>query len=137
MANSRKGKRLYGRSPESGTGVGAAAATVLYELPIFRASYLGQVLSCRIIPDAAVSGDGTNNHTLLFRQYDADGTLVGTIASKAYTAGIDHAALIPEDFGSVALSRLAEGDFITLQKTEGGTGNTAPDLLAIVVYIRR
>lgn len=89
-------------------------------------------------PDAAVTGDDTNNLTLQIRNKELVGVgTVGVTAIKTYSSGVD---IIAFDKDALVLSTtdadllVDAGEVLTLNKAETGTGLTMPQGVVNLTY---
>lgn len=92
------------------------------------------------VPSAAITANDTNTATLALRNRGTGGAGSVLPASRAYTAagGGNAAAFVAENFtlsGTSADLDLAEGDVLTVQKTNTGTGLAIPDGV-VLVYVQ-
>lgn len=90
--------------------------------------------------DAAVTGDATNNRTLVVRNAGQDGTGTTTVATLAFGAGVNAAAgdeVAATLSGTPANLNVAAGDVLEVVETHGGTGLANPGGVVEVTLARR
>lgn len=107
------------------------------ELPVFTAPFDCKVLKLGITPHEALVGADVNYAVLTFKDKGADGTGTDEMAKLALVAGVDIDAFDFKDFGTVSEADLAEGDVVSLEKSNVGDGMYTPKLLVSVIYIER
>lgn len=104
------------------------------ETPIFVAPRDCQILAVGIIVADAITGVADNNFEGQFINKGSAGTGTDSIALKEYANGVDLAAFVFDDYGTITNGTLSEGDTVTFAKVENGTGMDQPALVAIVQY---
>lgn len=97
-----------------------------------------RILSAGIIPDASVTGNDTNNLTLQLKSKVAAGTAKANVtAVKTYDTGTDLTAFKKD---SLVLSTtltdrdLLDGESLTLDKAETGSGLILPASVVAITY---
>jgi hypothetical protein len=100
--------------------------------------FRGRVTAVKWVPSAAVTADGTNYCDVNLRNRGSDGTGTSLVATRSYSATnsvafrADTATL-----GASALRDVAEGDVLTVSKTNAGTGLALPDgVVQVHVQVR-
>jgi hypothetical protein len=118
-----KGKYWYGyaRVALSNFSQEATAATD-FEYTIIAVPWKCRVKKCSVIFDAGITGDNTNYSTIAVKNRLGDGSGTATIASKAFTLGVDATAYRELDLGAVANNQLFPGDVLTFKKTHTSAG---------------
>lgn len=90
------------------------------------------------VPDTAVSGVDTNNMALQFKVKSAAGAVVTNLtAVKTYSSGVDIAQFAEDALvlSTTAADLIIEnGESVTLDKTENGTGLALPAGHATLTY---
>ena len=99
-----------------------------------------KVVDVKMINEAAITGHATNNFTASVMNGGSDGSGTTVVASKAYTAGNDAAALDPDAMTNSATPanlNLSQDDVLVYDKTEAGSGLADPDkVVEITVQAR-
>lgn len=111
------------------TTVPATAAGADAEFVLFTAPYACTVTSVKYTATTVLTGADTDSRTLTIynRKGDASGTT--KVAEKAYTAGVNSAALVPTAVtlsGTAANKVLAAGEVVTLKSLHVGAGLADP-----------
>jgi hypothetical protein len=106
---------------------------------VFRAPFKCKITRASFIPDAAVTGDNTNNFILQLRNKELDGTgTVAVTAAKTYATGVDIAAFDEDSLGAIQTASdadiLEEGEVLALNKTETGAGLELPQGQIYIEY---
>lgn len=102
---------------------------------IFRAPFDCRISAIKFIPDTAITGADTNTRHLNIQDEGAAGTGDAEIANKDYTDGVDVTALVADDITmSSANHQLTEGDILTAEFEEIGTGQALPAGLIVVEF---
>jgi hypothetical protein len=96
------------------------------------------VTGVRYTPDTAVTGDATNNFALQLKSKTAAGAAAHNVtAVKTYAAGVDMTQWVADALvlsTTAADLRVEDGEVLTLDKTENGTGLTLPEGVVEVDY---
>jgi len=96
-----------------------------YKQAIWKAPFACTVTSVKILPQAAVTGNTTNNFSVNILNGGQVGTSTTSVAVKEYNTGVDSVALTEETLtlsGTAANLVLAAGDWLVWSKTEDGSG---------------
>lgn len=111
-----------------------AASTATSEHVVHRMSSAGTIAAVYFIPDAALTGDATNNATLSVAKRDGAGGASSPIASRQTTAANGNwTAFVPVNFGTVSNAAVIAGDLLTFAISKGGTGVAVPAGLLVVL----
>jgi hypothetical protein len=98
------------------------------------------VVDVKMVPQAAVTGDDTNNFTLSVLNGGSGGTGTTSVASKAYVTGVDSVAKVPETMtnsGTAANLNLDKDDVLVWDKTEAGSGLATVQMEVIITVTAR
>jgi hypothetical protein len=110
----------------------AQAAGTAYGCVIFVAPYKCILQSVELVPEAAVTGQATNNFSLALYNRGTDGSGAAQLGSTVtYQSGTNLAETTPTTFFSTETA-LADGTVLELVKAENGTGMLAPQMLVVV-----
>lgn len=101
-----------------------AAGTATAETAFARVSQPGNVSNVFYVPSAALTGDPTNNATILVQKRDGIGGAPVTVATLTTT--VSWAAFVPVSLGTITNAALAPGNVLTLSISKGGTGVVVP-----------
>ena len=97
---------------------------------VLRAREAAVVTGVYWIPDAAVTGDNSDNFTLAVRNEGSDGTgTTAVTATKTYATGTDSVAQVAEALtvsGTAADVAVAAGDVLSLVRATTGSGLASP-----------
>ena len=108
--------------------VASVATGTSDEQVAFVAPFNCTVVSAKFTPAAAITGNDTNNHRLDVRNRGTDASGSTDIATYTWSAGNDGVAFVPTDLTVTAANAvLAEGDVVTLEKVNAGSGLALPD----------
>jgi len=96
------------------------------------------VTAVSYVPAAAITGHASNNFDLQLRNRGSDGTGTADVANLEFLAGVNGTAFEASALTvDTANDELAEGDVLSLEKVEGGTGLAMPaGKLVITVQAR-
>lgn len=109
-----------------------AASTATAESVIYQAKDAQTITALDIVPAAALTGDNTNNATILIQRRSSAGTLIGTVASlTTNVASGNWVQWVAKSMGTITNGALNPGDFLTLSITKGGTGVVVPQSLFV------
>ncbi|MBK8233017.1 MAG: hypothetical protein IPK72_21140 [Candidatus Eisenbacteria bacterium] len=114
-----------------------AAATATEQWPVFFAPFPCIVTGCKIVPQAAATGDNTNTTNLNLVNKGAAGSGTTELANLDPVTGTNLTAFADSSLtvtGSLANRTLAEGDVLTLQHEKVGTGLAIAELLVEISY---
>ena len=98
------------------------------------------IVDIKVVPQAAVTGDNTDNFTLSVFNGGSGGTGTTVVASKAYTTGVDSVAKVPESLtnsGTAANLALSQDDVLIWDKTEAASGLATVVMLVEFTVIAR
>lgn len=117
----------------------AAAATAVFNLPIFVADHKIKVTKVQWVPAAAVTGAATNNFALgVVNVGDAGTGTVAVTVVKTYASGTNSVARKAEVLtlsATAANLNLATGDVVTLERTVNGTGLASPEGVVQIHFV--
>jgi len=106
---------------------GSGGAVVLH-IP-----FKAKVVSCELLPEAALVGTDTNYAILTLYDRGTDGTGTESVKAVSFVAGTDLAALRLNDFWKDERDA-SEGKVYELVKTEAGTGAATPRMKVILKF---
>lgn len=107
----------------------ALGAAVAGDQVVGEAPFDGTVTAVTFTPEAAMTGDGTNNRTLTLQNKGQAGSATTAVATLAFTAGNNGVAFDEKAFvlsGTAANLNIVEGDILAVVETVGGTGLANP-----------
>lgn len=97
-----------------------------------------KITKAGFVPEAALSGADTNNMTLQFKSKTAAGVAAANVtAVKTYDSGTDLVAFSEDALvlsTTAADLRIEDGESVTLDKAENGTGAALPAGIATLTY---
>ena len=117
----------------------AAVAATDQDQAITEAPYDATVTSASIIPEAAVTGDNTNNRTFTLVNKGQTGVGTTVIATLALTTGVNLAAFDEKLFTLSVVAgatAVAQGDVLLVNEVHGGTGLAHSGGRVIVEFTR-
>lgn len=94
------------------------------------------ITGARLIPNAAITANGSNFFDLALINKGAAGAGNTSVATRSWAA-TNSVAFVPEAMtlsGTAANLNLAAGDVLDLARTVTGTGLAMPDMLVVVKY---
>ena len=103
----------------------AAAATAEPDQTITEAPFAGTLTKAAIVPEAAATGDATNNRTFTVVNKGQDGSGTTVMATLALAAGVNLVAFDEKVFTLSVVANattVAAGDDIVVAEVHGGTG---------------
>jgi hypothetical protein len=93
-----------------------------------------RIIDVKIVPDAAITGQVTDNFTWDVRTVTAAGVATSR-ATRNYASGINEVALVARSLWTPAAPfTLALGESLSIQRTKVGNGIASPRCLASVEY---
>jgi len=104
------------------------------EVAVFRAPCAGKIIEIGVIPDAAVTGDDTDNFTMSCENKGAAGIGTDEICSLELATGVDLVALDYQSLGDVDNVDLDKDDTVTFIKTEANSGLAMPAMVVVVEF---
>jgi len=131
-----KGDYWYGYARVATVGFDSIAAGTTGEYAVFAAPCKCKIVKVSIIPDSNITGDDTNNFGIRLKNKGSGGSGTGVIATKTFTSGVNATAYVEFDLGQVDNNLLNQGDVVTFEKFENGSGMTMPSLLVKIEYVR-
>jgi len=131
-----KGRHFYGYARTVVVGVGSVSAGSTTDVPIWAAPFRCKIRACYIIPQADITGAATNYMTLKIVNKGSDGSATKTVASKAFTNGVNASDYTRTSLGDVSNNELNEGEVLQFKKEESGTGMAMPDLAVVIEYTK-
>lgn len=114
---------------------GQATAGTADEFTVGIVPFRATVTEVTFTPDAAITGNDTNNFSAQLRNRGAAAAGTTDIATLAFASGVDGVAFVPETItlsAAAADLNVAEGDVLTLEKVNAGTGLAMPAGLVTV-----
>lgn len=116
-----------------------AAGTATREDPVFVAPVKCRITRFSVVPQAASTGDNTNRKDLNFKNKGSAGAGTTVIAHLDLMTGVNLVAFdekeIPLETGDLDGPELAEGETITLETEQVGTGVAVGPFLVNLEYI--
>lgn len=115
-----------------------AAATATEAFPIFRAPWACKIVSVRVVPAAAATGDNTNRTNINLLNGGAAGTGTTELGNLDYATGTDAAVGVTQDVYAPANPddgvALAAGDVLKLQYEKVASGLALGANLVVIGY---
>lgn len=134
----RPGLTQISGTQEKQAAVITQAATATDEVLVWKnnSGATATIKAAGFVPDEAVTGDATNNMALQFKSKTSAGAANKNItAVKTYAAGVDMVKFKQDDLvvsTTAADILVKDGESVTLDKTENGTGLALPAGLAVL-----
>ena len=132
MSQAPKTDFLAGTAPAVATGVDGSHA-------LFRAPYIGKIVSASFVADALLTGANTNTRKIAIVNKGQAGAGAVEVAAKQFNSGVNAAAF---DETALTLSAtaadlvVAEGDLLAVVSTHIGTGLADPGGIIEVKFAR-
>jgi len=114
--------------------VPAITGSNVKEVPVTVAQNALSMKKISAVPQAAITGNDTNNFGVRIKNKALDGSGVVVLASLIFVAGVDGVAFDEKSLGTISNAAVAKDEVLSYEKFVAGSGLNMPDMLLVLEY---